>query len=85
MSSLEADLTMTAGYNTLQEIILQRQQRNEARAASTIGVEHRTDRLLVTERADGGGGPFSRMTKFTRLDFNRGNQRLGTTLTPYAR
>lgn len=45
--------------------------RNEARAVSTIAIDRAQKHLLVTHRAGGGGGPFSRMTKFTRLELRK--------------
>ena len=53
--------SIAAGSHTLQELITK--GRNEVRAASTIA-NARNQKLLVTHRAGGGGGPFSRMTKF---------------------
>ena len=40
---------------------------------STIAME-RGKRNLVVHRTGGGGGPFSRMTKVTRLDLKRSPQ-----------
>ena len=53
--------SIAAGSHALQNLIIK--GRNEVRAASTI-TNARNQKLLVTHRAGGGGGPFSRMTKF---------------------
>ena len=53
--------SIAAGSHTLQDLIIK--GRNEVRAASTIA-NARNQKLLVTPRTGGGGGPFSRMTKF---------------------
>ena len=42
---------------------------------STIAVD-RNKRNLVIHKTGGGGGPFSRMTKVSRLDFKRSPQSL---------